>query len=139
MKVEIEESIDSKTGETIRKVRLIEEFKARIDKVLVTHQNLMNQYIQVGQQYGNILAAFMDTRNKIIFSDTELKKELNFICRKMRLSEFEPWSYNLAEKCLEMRRPPNLDALNLVPQTASQVMAQNEVKMPGAKVGNITV
>jgi len=54
MRAEISSVVDPKTGERIKKCAIPEVFVKEIDALLASHQNVLNNFMGLSQQYVNI-------------------------------------------------------------------------------------
>lgn len=118
MRPTILKTIDSATGEKISKCALTDDFKNEMDKALQAHNNKLNQFMIVSQQASELLSKWTNMRKEITNTDERFKAKMKYIAKKLKLASSDPWTYNLTEKCFEMREPPDIE-----PLTAGQVQS----------------
>ena len=109
-KVDIKEVLDPRTGERIKKVQIPDFAKVSIEKSLFEHQAKMNTFMVISQNLVSLLKQWLmadDDKNK---SDRAVRENMRFACKKLGLIEHDPWTYNLNEKCFELRDPPDVPA-----------------------------
>lgn len=112
----LDTSTDPKTGETIKRCDIPKTFTDEIDKVLQAQQGILNQFMFLSQQIATQQNQWLELRKKIDLEDKKIKEKLQFVCRKLKLADNDPWTYNMQSKKFELREPPPLK-----PLTASQL------------------
>ena len=108
MKPSIMESIDINTNEKVKKCPMTQEQKELLDKVLFEHQQRLNEFMIMSQQVSDLHIKWIDKRKELNVTDKKFKEKMRFIAKNLGLAEMEPWSYNISEKCFELREPPEL-------------------------------
>ena len=111
MKTEIIESIDANSNEKVKKCRLPDDYRDEMEKVLMAHQNKLNQFMMLSQQVSDLQIRWFDLRKQITATDESFKSKMKYIAKKLKLSESDPWTYNLQDKCFEMREPPEIEPI----------------------------
>lgn len=120
MKQELIKIVDPNTGEKVSKCPLTQDFQAEMDKALAEHNNMLNQFMLISQQTSELTNKWLEMRKEIKETDEKFKHKLQYIAKKLKLVETDPWTYNLQEKCFELREPPDIE-----PLTASQIGEQS--------------
>ena len=119
MKTEISKSVDANTGETVSKCLISQDYREALDKVLNKHNANLNNFMILSQQHADFTTKWLKLHEKIVSSNGDFVVKMKYIAKKMKLSESEPWTYNMADKCFEMREPPPME-----PMTASKVNSE---------------
>jgi len=116
MKAEISKNVDPNTGETVSKCNINDDFKQVLDKALNQHNIKTNNFMVMSQQYADLMNKWLALRKELEDTNKHFSNKMKYIAKKLKLSESEPWSYNMQEKCFELREPPPLE-----PMTANQL------------------
>lgn len=106
MAVLLNEYVDPKTGEKVKKCPIPEFHQKDIEASLNKHNQNMNNMFAVSQQLFGVIEAGLQARKTIVESEKEIKEKLQFACKKLGINHQDPWNYNIVEKVFEMREPP---------------------------------
>lgn len=127
MRPEITKEVDSTTGEHVSKCPITDIQKKALADVLAQHNAKLNNFMILSQQYADLQCKWTDLRKDLTKTDEKFKSKMKYIAKKLKLSENEPWTYNMQEGCFELREPPELE-----PKTANQMGVGEKV---GAGLG----
>ncbi len=116
MKSEIVKNVDQNTGESVSKCEVPQDFKNEMAKVLDEHNKKLNNFMMISQQVSDLQIKWMDLRKEINKTDEKFKNKMKYIAKKLKLSESEPWTWNMQDHCFEMRQPPPIQ-----PMTAGEL------------------
>jgi hypothetical protein len=116
MSSEIQSVVDPRTNETVKRINIPDFLKTDIEKALNDHQNNLNQFMGLSQQYADIQDKWMEKKKDITATDAKLKERMQFACKKLKLDKNDPWTYHMVEKVFELREPGPIQ-----PLTSSQV------------------
>lgn len=109
MSVKIDQTTDAKTGELIKKAPIPKELQEIIDQKLTTHSQFLGEFTALSMSLCETNIKWIECRKKIKDSDSSIREKMTFICKALGLNEHEPWTYNMSEKCFELREPPELE------------------------------
>lgn len=111
MKVQETTKLDERTGETIYSAKVPEELVSGIEKQMNTHSQHLNQFVALSQQY---IAIFKKINELFELKESAAKRvneAMQQTIKKMKLDRNERWLYNLADKAMERREPPEIKPL----------------------------
>jgi len=106
MKANISSYVDSNTGEKVSKCPISEDFQKEMSKVLNEHNKQLNNFMVMSQQHADLQQKWLDLRKELGKTDVKFKGKMQYIARKLKLAESDPWTYNMQDKCFELREPP---------------------------------
>jgi len=116
MKPEITKTTDVNTGEKVSKCQISDDYRSEMEKVLAAHNEKLNIFMMMSQQVADLEIKWHDMRKEITKTDVRFKDKMRYIAKKLKLNENEPWTYNMQDKCFEMREPPDIK-----PMTANEI------------------
>ena len=127
----IENFTDEKTGERIQRCPIPDKWKAIIEKSLNVHQQKLNHFFALSQQLATVHTQWIETQKQSKTTSEHVVKTMRNACRLLKLSENEPWTYNLVLRCFELRNPPSgilptPTAMPTVPKSPEEVSSSLE-------------
>ena|SRR3990167_2335189 len=131
MKPQILTTIDVNTDEKISKCTIPDSFKKELDMILTEHNKTMNTFVILSQQASDIHMKWIEARKAITDTDNKFKKKMKYIAKKLNLAETDPWTYNLNEKCFELRQQPDIESYvkpEIKPITTSEMQEPDAAK-----------
>ena len=100
---------DEKTGESIIRHPVPEKHCKEIEGAIKNQETYQQQFIMHSQAQINALQQLLDTNVELKRGQEVLTNALQVTCKKMGLPK-DNWIYNIKDKCMELRKPPQTGA-----------------------------
>lgn len=103
-----EEYQDQKTGEMVTKFKVPQKMLTEVEGVIGAHNQKMNQLVMNARNVFQLLDMTITLNREVTKADKNIQLKIVQTVKRMRLDKAMNWGYNLQEKCMEARRPPQV-------------------------------